>query len=49
MVKKMLLKELHRLGGGDTLSGLSYAEKQHLKKTLNVDFIDREFEFRIFP
>ncbi len=43
-VKKMLLKELHRLGRGDTLSGLSYAEKQHLEKTLNVDFIDREVE-----
>lgn len=44
MVKKALLKELRRMSGGDTLGGLSYAEKQYLEKTLDVDFIDRELE-----
>ncbi len=44
MVKKMLLKELRRMGGGQALGGFSYAEKKHLVQTLNVDFIDREIE-----
>ena len=38
-VKKILLKELKRVS---EWKRLSYAEKQHLDKTINVAFIDRE-------
>ena len=41
-VKAILLKELERLNGKQWGSGLTYAEKQHLDKTLSVDYIDEE-------
>lgn len=41
-VKAILLKELERLNGKQWGSGLTYAEKQHLQKTLDVDYIDKE-------
>lgn len=41
-VRDVLLQELVRINGGTWGSGLSYAEKQHLEKTLSVAFIDRE-------
>ena len=40
-VKDILLKELNRLYGKES-GGLTYSEKQHLEKTLNVEFIDKE-------
>ncbi len=41
-VKNILLKELERMNGRQFGGGLTYAEKQHLEKTLNPAFIDRE-------
>lgn len=42
-VKDILLKELGKFNLNDLgASGLSYAQKQHLEKNLNVAFIDKE-------
>ena len=41
-VRDVLLQELVRVNGREWGSGLSYAEKQHLEKTLSVAFIDAE-------
>lgn len=41
-VKAILLKELERINGKQWGSGLTYAEKQHLEKRLDVDYIDKE-------
>jgi hypothetical protein len=38
-VKEILLKELKKLA---SWQGLTYAEKQHIEKRLNVEFLDRE-------
>lgn len=43
-VKDILLKELNRMHARSGMGGLSYSEKQHLQKGLNVEFIDRELE-----
>lgn len=42
-VKRILLKELETLGGSRMgLGGLSYAQKQHLEKRLDVSYLDAE-------
>lgn len=41
-VKDILVKELEEMYGSG--GGLTYSEKQHLEKTLNVDFIECELE-----
>lgn len=44
-VKDILLQELAKFNLNDLgASGLSYAQKQHLEKNLNVAFIDKELE-----
>lgn len=44
-VKDILLKELGKFNLNDLgASGLSYAQKQHLEKNLNVAFLDNELE-----
>ncbi|MEM6328244.1 MAG: hypothetical protein AAF791_14105, partial [Bacteroidota bacterium] len=41
-IKAILLKELEEIAGKEYGAGLSYAEKQHLEKTLDAEFIDKE-------
>lgn len=43
-IKAILLKELERMNGKQFGAGLTYAEKQHLEKTLSPAFIDQELD-----